>query len=84
MPMRSSATRCPKCGNPSLSQSTHRMQEITEEAAEADDPIIMMEILSSPEFMGIISDLNKINNEDWEFCECAPRPWAINQGMWWE
>jgi len=60
------------------------MQELTEEAANAKDTNTMMAILSSSEFMGIVSDLNKISNEDWEFCECGPRAWAINQGMWWE
>ena len=82
--MRSKATRCPECGNPSLYQSTYRMKVMTEEAAASGDPNAIIKIMSSAEFMGIISDLNKINNQEWEFCECAPRPWAINQEMWWE
>ena len=80
--MFSRRTRCQFCGKPGLMQSL-MMVTFLSDPKNTDDLASAVEAMTGPEMMGIISDMNKVTNGEWEYCACLPRAWALNQEMWW-
>ena len=80
--MFSRRTRCPVCGKPGLMQSL-KMITLLSDPNNFQDLADAVAAMTGPEMMGIVSDMNKVNDGEWEWVACYPRAWAINQDMWW-